>query len=224
MVSASQDSSSALEELCRIYWKPVYGFLRRSGYQREDAEDLTQSYFYRLLKSGSFAERERVTGKLRSYLLGALKRHLADDLREKNALKRGGGQQALPLASSELDAEESQYQYVSPPGDEMTPDRLFDQRWTLEILSRTHQQIREHYDAAGKLKEYELLKPAVAMSGEFDSAAAAKSLGVAPASVRVLVHRLRRHFRAAMKEEVSQTVNSRVEVDEELAHLLSSFS
>lgn len=213
-----------MDELCRIYWKPVYGFLRRSGYSREDAEDLTQSYFERLLKKGSFVDRSLIKGKLRSFLLGGLKRHLVDDLRFKNAAKRGGGQKLIPIAASELDLEEETFAYVAPPSEELSPDRLFDQSWALSLLACAHEKLRSHYQIAGKIREYELLKPAIAVADEVDTARVAEELGVEQNTVRVMVFRLRRHFRDRLCEEIAETLADRKGVDDELAYLMEVFS
>jgi len=129
----------------------------------------------------------------------------------------------VPLATSELDFEDAEHEFAAQPVDEETPDRAFDQRWALEILSRAHQRIRESYEKAGKAKEYELLKAVVATVGEIDYEMAAKALGVKTSYARVLAHRLRKNFRAAAKEEIAETVSSLSEVDGELRALLAVF-
>lgn len=224
VLSASEEGADALEQLCELYWRPVYGFLRRSGYGKQDAEDLTQTFLVRFVKGGSFPDRETVKGKLRSYLLGALKRHLIDYQRQRNAAKRGSGQEMVPLASSEKDFEDAEYRYAEQPVDEVSPDVIFDQSWVLELLERTHAKLRRHYSRAGKEKEYELLKPVLVARDEVDYEQVAAELKVSRSSARVFAMRLRRTFRAALKEEVAETVESREQVDEELRELLQVFS
>ena len=191
---------------------------------QQDSEDITQSYFGRLLKQNSFLKANTVNGRLRFYFLGGLKRHLADFHRYKGAAKRGSNKEHLPLAGSDLDFDDAEHRYAAHPVDEITPDKLFEQSWALDLLARTHKKIRSQYDSNGKAREYELLKPAIATTSDIDAVKAAAELGIGRDSVRVLVSRLRRNFRAALKEEISETVTSREEVDDELAHLMNVFS
>jgi RNA polymerase sigma-70 factor (ECF subfamily) len=214
----------ALEELCLIYWQPVYHFLRSSGRSAEDAEDLTQSFFADLLKGDAFARARQECGKLRSFLLGALKRHLEQDRRFRMREKRAADRPHLPLATSEMDFEDAEHHYVAQPVDELTPEMLFERRWVLELLTRAHRRLQRDYESAGKGREYRLLKGAVMTTGDLDGAEAARALGVKEASVRVLVHRMRRNFRAAFKEEIAETVSSRDEVESEYHRLLCVFS
>jgi len=224
VVSLSDDAEPALEELCAIYWRPIYGFLRRTGYRREDAEDLTQSFFARLLRDRSFLSVNPEKGKLRSYLLSALKRHLVDHLRYQNRAKRGGGAIHLPMAISESDFEDAEHRYASHPVEEKTPDRIFDQGWALDLLTRVHRRIEEDYRAAGKSKEYLALREGLATAKEIEVKGAAAKLGVAPGTVHVLLHRLRQNFRAALRDEIADTVGSRNEIEDELSHLMTVFS
>jgi len=223
LIQSAADSKS-LEVICATYWRPVYGFLRRNGHSREDAEDFTQSFFSEFVTVGSLDRIAREKGKLRSFLLGALKRHLAREHRHKNRQKRGGGAVHLALAVSEMDFQEAEHQYVSLPADERSPDLVFERRWTIELLLKAHQRLERDYQAAGKEAEYQLLKSAVEVASEIDSKAVARKLGVKEASVRVLIHRLRKNFRAAFKEEIAETVGDRKEVEEEYQRLLAVFS
>ncbi len=224
IVSASDSGEDALEELCRIYWRPIYGFLRRSGSSHEDAEDVTQSFLAKLIQSGSLSRADREKGKLRSFLLGALKHHLADRHRFDHREKRGGGAKHLPLVVTELDFENAEHHYIEHPVEEKSPDLIFDQSWAINILRRAHERVEQDYQTGGKLQEYQCLKPALATTREIDAEAAARSLGVAPGTVRVLVHRLRQNFRAALRDEVADTVTTREEVTEELRYLLEVFA
>jgi len=176
------------------------------------------------LKKDDFFRADRKKGRLRTFLLGALNRHLADDYRHRSALKRGYGHEHVQILVSEKDFDEAESMVTSLPVHEESPDRLFDQSWALDLLARTHQRIQRDYQSANKLREYELLKPAIATTGEIDAPKAAKELGITEGTVRVFAHRLRNNFRAALKEEIAETVASREEVDEELAYLMEVFS
>ncbi|YCM42904.1 hypothetical protein V2O64_16470 [Verrucomicrobiaceae bacterium 227] len=214
----------ALEELCEIYWRPVYHFLRRSGRSQEDAEDLTQSFFAELVQGDCLSRARQEKGKLRSFLLGALKRHLSAGRKFDLRAKRGGGALHLPMASSELDFDDVEHHYAAQPVDERSPDRIFEQRWVVELLERAHRRLRVDYAATGKEQEYELLKASVMTTGEVAGSEVARKLKVKEASVRVMVHRLRRNFRAAFKDEIAETVADRSEVEEEFLRLLEVFS
>ncbi len=220
----SSDDDGIRGELCQLYWRPIYGFLRRTGHSREDAEDLTQSFFAQLIKDNSFAAARKERGKLRSFLLGSLKRHAIDEYRSQNRVKRGHGVEHLPLASSDLDFDEAEHRFSFHPVENQAPDLIFDQAWLLDLLERTHKRIENDYQAAGKELEYSLLKEALATTREIDSQAAAKKLKVNVTTVRVLVHRLRQNFRGALRDEIAQTVNHRADIDEELTHLMTVFS
>ena len=213
-----------MEELCGIYWRPVYLFLRRSGRSPEDAEDLTQSFFAELLQGDWLSRARKEKGKLRSFLLGALKRHLTAGKKFDHCAKRGGGALHVPMASSELDFGDVEHEYAAQPVDEMSPDKVFEQRWVMELLDRAHRRLHADYAATGKEQEYELLKSTVMTTGEFDGVEVARKLRVKEATVRVMVYRLRRNFRAAFKDEIAETVADRSEVEGEFLRLLEVFS
>jgi len=214
----------ALEELCRAYWRPIYSFLRRSGYSAPDAEDLTQSFFSDLIRNEGLSRANEHAGKLRSFLLGSLKRHLSAAKRHESRQKRGANAEHLPFAQSEMDFSNAEHQYASLPADELTPDILFERRWVLDILHRAQERLLNDYEKSGKRKEYELLKGAAMNSEAIDHLEISRTLGVKEATVRVLVHRMRKNLRAAFKEQIAQTVADRSEIDEEYHRLLQIFS
>ena len=209
--------------LCEIYWRPIFIHLRQRGWTREDAEDLTQSFFIRLTSDRTFFAANREKGKLRTFLLGALQRHLADHLRYEGRSKRGGGVHHVPLAISEGDFDDAENRYVMVVDDGATAEELFDRAWALDLLTRTHQRLAADYERAGKFREYDVLKPALTVGGAVDTGAASRTLGIKPGSVRVLVHRLRQNFRAALRDETAQTLDSRADVDLELKFLCEIF-
>lgn len=214
---------ASLNELCEIYWKPVYCFIRRSGFDAQDSEDLTQSFFAKLLQEEGLDRADREQGKLRSFLLGAVGRHLTDFRRRRGALKRGAGIEHIPLMLSEYDYGEAESCYLAQAPDCMTPDRLFDRSWAMELLARAHERLRETYTKSGKAREYELLKGVVATCGDVDYSAASRELRATVDHVRVLAHRLRKNFRAAVKSEIAETVSSPGGVERELAELRKVF-
>jgi len=222
LVSANADQDNE-EVLCQLYWRPIFIHLRQRGWSREDAEDLTQSFFLRLTSDRTFFNADQEKGKLRTFLLGTLQRHLADHLRYTGRQKRGANAEHLPLAISDSDFEDAEHHYIIAVDDKASPEESFDQAWARDLLTRTHHRISSDYEGAGKLLEYETLKPALTAGGTLDSATAAGTLGIKQTSVRVLVHRLRQNFRAALRDETAQTLNSRADVDLELSHLREVF-
>lgn len=217
--SAAQTSSpqadAALETLCRTYWLPLYAYVRRQGHRPHDAQDLTQEFFARLLKNKSFAGADRLKGKFRSYLLGALQHFLADEWDKARAEKRGGRCETFSL-----DALEPEARYALEPSTDLTPDKVFDRRWAATLLELALRRLREEFTAAGQARHFDLLKPFLtsdAGPGGYDEVAA--QLATSPATVAVAVHRLRQRYRAAVRAEIAHTVNSADELEEELRGL-----
>lgn len=209
----------ALEKLCRIYWRPLYAYVRRRGYTPQDAEDLTQEFFARLLRREDVATVKPDRGKFRSYLLGAMNHFLADEWDRARAQKRGGGK-VVPL---DLSAAESHY-----PGQEadvLTPEKLFDQRWAVTVLEEVHQRLRGEYGHQGKADIFEALR--FSLMGERSAVPyvdLAGKLGMSEGAVKVAVHRLRRRYRTLLRELIAETVATPEEVEEELRHLLQALA
>jgi len=205
-----------MEHLCRTYWSPIYSFLRRQGYARDDAEDLTQEFFGRLLSHQSISVAQPQQGRFRSFLLGALKHYLADEQRRRHAQKRGGSQ---PVFS--LDAEAIETQFPEPATD-LTPDKIYDRCWAWTLLELALGRLREEYTRIGKGREFEVLKPFLtAESTDGGYQHAATELGVRTGTVAVTIHRLRRRFRQLVHAEVAQTVTNVSEVEDELRGLFT---
>jgi RNA polymerase sigma-70 factor (ECF subfamily) len=213
----SPDSGAALEKLCRAYWQPIFLFAHRKGCGEEDAKDLTQQFFARLLERNDFSGLDPSKGKFRTFLLTAFTHFLANEYDRASALKRGGGRQIFSL--EELSPDEL--------GDasgaaNATPETLFDLRWATAILQTALQNLKQEMSAPKKPAQFETLKPFLtANAGEGDYATAAQKLGVEVSSVPVLVHRLRQRYRELVREEVAQTVTSPVELEEEMRHLFN---
>lgn len=216
---AGQETSSqcpaALEKLCRAYWHPIYAFARRKGSGEEDAKDLTQQFFSRLLERNDFAGLDPQRGKFRTFLLAAFTHFLANEYDRASAQKRGGGKIIFSL--DELLAD--QFQKFEPAGD-CSPANLFDQRWALAVLEQAFSQLKAEMSTAGKAGQFDLLKNFLtAEAGEGEYVAVAQKLGVAAPSVAVLVHRLRQRYRELVRAAVAQTVSSPTELEEEMRHL-----
>ena len=217
----SPQSADALEKLCRVYWYPLYAFVRRSGQTREDAEDLTQAFFARLLEKNFLGAAEPERGRFRSFLLVALKRFLANEWDRVRAQKRGGGQTHVPL---DTELAERKFKAETRAG-EISPDRLYDRRWALTLIEQTLARLRAEFEDAGKVGEFERLKSFLtADKHEISHTTAAAELGLSEGALRVAVHRLRKRYRELFREEIAHTLAGDEDIDTELRHLLTVLS
>jgi RNA polymerase sigma-70 factor (ECF subfamily) len=214
----SPQATVALEELCRTYWYPLYAYVRRHGHSREDAEDLTQSFFARLLEKNYLEGVSSEKGKFRAFLLVALKRFLANEWDRANCQKRGGG--VAPLS---LDWQDAETRYQIAPADNLSPDKLYDRAWAVIVLERVISRLRNESGAEGRGGLYQQLKPYLMMGGsDIPYAQAAAELKMTEGAVRVAVHRLRRRYRELLREEIGQTLANPAQADEELQALFSA--
>lgn len=217
---SAEDAAEAMEELCKGYWYPIYAFLRRSGHAKHDAQDLTQAFFHRLITENALLSAQQEAGKLRSWLLGVLKRLLSDDTRHHGAQKRGGG---VPHVSfDELAAEE---RYALESAELHDPEAFFTQIWAQSLLAGVREKLRTAYEAAGRREVFDLLLPFLMWDNDPPSCREiAKQIGSSEVATRLLIHRLRVKFRTLLREEVAQTVVTAAEIPAELAWLQSVLS
>lgn len=214
----SPDSVEALETICRAYWHPLYLYVRRCGHKPLDAQDLTQEFFRRLLEKGWLADADRSKGRLRTFLVLALKHFMANEWRRASARKRGGS-----LASVPLDTAFDEFHELADVT--LSPDEIFDRQWALTLLDLTIKKLQAEFAAAGKADDFERLKSCLMSEhGAIDYSAIAQELGVNPGAARVAVHRLRKRFRRLYREEISQTLAPGADLDEELRHLAAALA
>jgi RNA polymerase sigma factor (sigma-70 family) len=217
----SPRSAEALEKLCRAYWYPLYAYVRRTGQSKENAEDLTQAFFARLLEKNFLEAAEPERGRFRSFLLMALKRFMANEWDRERAQKRGGGQIHVPL---DTELAERKFQAETAIG-EVSPDRLYDRRWALTLLEQTMARLRAEFEHSGKAGEFDRLKIFLtADKHEIPYATVAAELGLGEGALRVAVHRLRKRYRELFREEIAHTLAEGENVDTELRHLLTVLS
>lgn len=206
---------AALEQLCRCYWHPLYVYVRGAGYSREEAEDLTQEFFARLLAHNAVARADPARGRFRSFLLASLKHFLANEWEKARARKRGGGAQLLPL---EFDTAETRYAQPVAPGD--TPDRAYDRQWALALLDVVLGRLRREYRDAGREGMFVDLKDTLGGGrSEIPYRELGARMGLSEGAVKVAAHRLRQRYRELLREEIANTVAGPEEVEEELNHL-----
>jgi len=215
----SPESSAALEALCRAYWYPLYAYVRRCGQPAHDAQDLTQEFFCRLLEKNWLDAADREKGRLRTFLIVALKNFMSKEWRRASAQRRGGGQ-----AHAQFDTAFAESRYAAD-GHALAPEETFDQQWALTLLDLTVNRLRAEFAAAGKPGDFEALKGSLlAERGAIDYAAMAGQLGGNEGAARVAVHRLRKRFREIYREEISQTLAGGADLDAELRHLAAALA
>jgi RNA polymerase sigma factor (sigma-70 family) len=217
----SPQSAVALEKLCRAYWYPLYAYVRRSGQTRENAEDLTQAFFARLLEKNYLDSARQERGRFRSFLLVSLKHFMANEWERAHAQKRGGFQTQFSLDTELADRKfQTELTAAQDP-----PDRAFERRWALTLLEQTMSRLRSEFERTGKISEFDRLKIFLtADKKEIPYAKAASELGMSEATLRVAVHRLRKRYRELFREEIAHTLAEGESVDEEMRYLLGVLS
>lgn len=211
----SETSRAALAALCDRYWLPIYAFLRRKGYSPSDSEDLAQGFFAHLIAENAIARADRTRGKFRTFLLGALQRHLIDESRRNSVQKRAGSRVHV---SVDLQTLEEGYLEESDPG--LTPDQVFDRRWAATILQNAYAELALEFRECGQGDRFEILKRYLgetADEGEYQLVAG--QLGLAVKAVSSAVCRLRQRFNDLVHQNVQMTVGCLEEVDEEFQQL-----
>ena len=212
------EAAEALEVLCRSYWYPIYGYVRSRGHGPDDAQDLVQEFFARLLEKNWLANIEPETGKFRCFLLTAVKRFLLNDFDHRNAQKRGGGRTVLSL-----NAEQAEGRYFAEPATDETPERIFDRHWALAVLDQALTSLRSEAAKMGKAKEFQLLGSFLSREAEpGEYARIAAELGVSVSAVAVAVHRLRQRYREVLRECVASTMAEPCQADQEIRALIAA--
>jgi RNA polymerase sigma factor (sigma-70 family) len=210
-------AAAAMAELCRVYWYPLYAYVRRRGHETHQAEDLTQEFFLRLLAKNYLADVDREKGKFRAFLLTSFKHFLANEWDRSQAQKRGGGQVVLPISTA--DAED---RYRLEPWHDLTPERLFERRWALTVLDQVLSRLQNEFSAEGKQLVFDKLKQFLTGgSDQAGYASIAADLRTTEGAVKTAVHRLRRRYRQLLRDEIAQTVADPEDVDAEIEYLLS---
>jgi RNA polymerase sigma factor (sigma-70 family) len=210
----SPEASRSLAILCENYWFPLYAFVRRAGHSAEDAQDLTQEFFVRLLDKHFLAAADSKKGRFRTFLITAIKRFLANEYDRVRAKKRGGGQRIVPLDGLED-------RYRQEPADTLTPERIFEQQWALTLLDQVLARLQAEMTDDGKAALFEALKGHLTGSQAGGYATTAAGLGMTEGAVKVAAHRLRRRYRELLREEIAQTVASPDEIEEEIRYLFT---
>ena len=206
----SAEGEQALARLCSRYWAPVFAFVRRQGHSSEDAQDLTQAFFTRLLEKREIGNADRNRGRFRTFLLTACTHFLANEYDRAQAIKRGGRAVTIDIADAEAMLVERD-----------TPERAYERQWAHTLLAAVLDDLRGEYVAAGNAHVFERLSSFIA-EPDGSYADAARDLQMSLSAVKMAIHRLRRRYRDALLARVADTVNSEAEVEDEIRHLMEA--
>ncbi len=214
----SPEVRRALDSLCQSYWFPIYAYLRRRGYRKDQSEDYTQAFIAHLLEKQGLQHVEPRKGRFRSYLLAALNNFLIDDWRHEQAQSRGGGKRFISL-----DVVDAEHRYSLEPIDALSPERLFDRSWALTVIRCALEALRSEYESAGKQKLFDRLKGHITQEqyiGTYGEAVA--DLGISEGAARVTVHRMRARLGELIRAGVAETVNSSKQLEEDIGQLFTA--
>jgi len=216
----STKAHEALTKLCQTYWYPLYMFVRRQGQGPEDAQDLVQGFFARLLEKRYLKSADPDKGRFRSFLLVALKRYLANEWDRANRLKRGGGEQIISL-----DEQDTEQRYKAEPIDHMSPERAYDRQWATTLLEQVLDRLEAEFETAGKPELFhELSAYLKGESGTSSYADIGSRLRMSEAAVKVAVHRLRQRYRELLRLEIANTVATPDAIEDEIRYLFSAIA
>ena len=211
---------AALEKLCQTYWYPLYAYVRRRGHSPEDAQDLTQEFFARLLERQTLAHADPNRGRFRSFILTAMNHFLVSEWKKARAKKRGGGCSVLSL-----DWAAAEERFDLEPADHSAPDKIFERQWAMTLLSEVLNRLEREFHAEGKTELFAALKQTLTGTRESQPyAELAARLDMNESAVKVAVHRLRKRYRELIRDEIAGTLDQSQDVEEEMRHLFSALA
>lgn len=217
---STPESAAALESICQAYWYPLYAYVRHCRQSPHDAQDLTQEFFRRLLEKRWLEDADREKGRLRTFLITALKRFMANEWRRASAWKRGGGQSDLPI-----DTAFAESRYAADADVQLEAEAIFDRQWALRLLELTVGRLQADFTAAGKARDFTVLKEFLTDAHRaIDYRAVTVGLGISDGAARVAVHRLRKRFREIYREEIAHTLPAGADVEAEMRHLAEALA
>ena len=215
--SGSDGSERALAELCAQYWHPLYAYARRRGYDPEDARDLTQAFFAKLLEKRNLRTADPTRGRFRTFLLSSMKNFLAGEWRKDHTLKRGGSVEVL-----QLDFDSAEESYGLEPSHELSPEAVYERRWALGLLERAVTDLQSQYAKADNAELFDALKGCLGGEDVLPYSALSRRLGQSEGALRTAASRLRSRWRKQLRELVAETVGEEAEVQDELRSLIAS--
>ncbi len=216
----SAEAGRALAELCRDYWYPLYAYVRRRGYEAEDARDLTQAFFAKLLEKNGLTAADPARGRFRNFLLTSMKNFLVSEWRRQATLKRGGDVEIVSI-----DYEDAENRYRVEPAHPLTPEAIYERRWALALLERAVDDVRKRYAGRGQTELFDALKGYLGHDpGGVPYRELSRRLNQSEPALRTALSRLRARWRARLRELVAETVQEGQTVDDELGHLLTALT
>jgi RNA polymerase sigma factor (sigma-70 family) len=219
-----EKARAALAELCKIYWRPVFAFICRQGHSVPDAQDLTQDFFAMVLTGHLLQRADQNRGRFRSLVLKALQNFLRDAAAKRRARKRGGDVQIVSWDEWLAEAP-SHLSIPARESERWPPELIFDVRWAATVVERVLNRLGEECEKSGRRRVFDVLSGCLQADREDVSyAKLAKTLGVPEASVKRLVHQLRRRYRSLLRDEVAQTVERPDQIDDELRYLCAALT
>jgi DNA-directed RNA polymerase specialized sigma24 family protein len=211
----SASATEALNRLCSTYWYPIYAYIRRKGHSDADAKDIAQAFFFHVLERNLLGAADRTKGKFRSFLLGSLNYFLANLKDFEQAKKRGGGATFISL-----DEKIGEERYALEPVDDLSPEKLFERRWALDLHEQAVLQLREDYSRQGKEQLFGQLKPFLSdQTDSGDYATVARTLNMTPGAVTTAVNRLRGRYGEFINSEIARTVSTPEEIPSERRYI-----
>ena len=206
----------ALAELCQQYWYPLYCFVRSKVTNQEDATDIVQGFFLQLLEKASLQMADQERGRFRSFLLASISNFLKNQHRDANTLKRGGNVTLLSIDFIKADEK-----FKLEPVEQLTPEKIFERSWAMELINRCLNELRDQYESKGKSKLFEPLCGSL-LGGEARYSDIAEQVGIAPNAVKVAAHRMRQRLGDLIRSEIANTVDDPAEIEIELQHLMKA--
>ncbi|MDE3168230.1 MAG: sigma-70 family RNA polymerase sigma factor [Acidobacteriota bacterium] len=210
-----KEARPALASLCESYWYPLYAYVRRRGYPPEQAQDLTQEFFIRVLEGRYLDRADPEKGRFRAFILTSLKFFLADEGDRERAQKRGGGA-VLPLEFSS-----GEERYHREPAHDETPERIFERRWALSVLDRVVERLRNEFVQHGRPEHFDRLKVFLLGQSGAPYTVLARQMNTSEGALKVAIHRLRKRYRDLFRQEIAETVADPAEVESEIRHLVA---
>jgi RNA polymerase sigma factor (sigma-70 family) len=209
---------AALETLCQTYWHPLYAYVRRRGNSPEDAQDLTQEFFARLLEHNRVGSVSPEKGRFRSFLLASMNHFLSDEWDKARAQKRGGGKVTF------IDLQDAETKLGAQSAETLTPEMAFERRWAITLLEQVYQGLAQEYEQQGKAALFEAVRGSLAGTGTAPYSELAGRLGMTEGALKVAVHRLRRRYRERLRETIAETVSGPEDVEDELRYLMRTLA
>ncbi len=215
-----EKKAKALDELCRVYWSPVYAFIRSKGASRAEAEDLTQGFFLSFLARDDFAKASRECGKLRTYMLRSVQNFMHNDWRSRQCLKRGGG---IEVISIDIEYEDGHGKFIEPT-EKDTPESIFDRQWAITVLHNVLEALEQRYEKRGQGSLFQALRHVISTGEPGTSyAEVAEAEGMTESAVKVAAYRLRNRYASLLKETIADTLLEGEETGKELQELMAAF-